>query len=176
MNNSGLYEFHVASKFLGDTVDIYGEPRINHIEDGLVLLAHLNASRDAARAFCLHPIVQQPGFGPDARNMLLSEHISRLVLIFTMEYRAIANGLVIGMVNHPGFRDEKQVRLSKFAEVNHMLIADRTQQYNVFLKHKNDFHPGDVKTHEQYYKTWLAALGVDAHDFQEMIAALEAPP
>lgn len=83
--------------------DFYGQQRarrsqvpfMNHIHEGLAVMLHTQASPQAMRAFCLHPLVQGDQDLRDhcARVAQAMESVSdgAFVLGLAMEYRSVAN-------------------------------------------------------------------------------------
>lgn len=149
-----------------DIVVYYGQLRakrsgvklINHINEGLELLEHLDAHIDAKKAFCLHPIFQN-----DTDFLLNYGRIfeySRPVISLVMEYRNKANSYLcveqtddynVATINHCIGSLHPQVRL--------MLIADKIQN-------KKDFDIYHLGTHSRstklsnYFHNWLVLLDV----------------
>ena len=162
-NIKQTWAYSVVSEFYKDKkAERSGLPYMNHINEGLVILDAIGASVDACKAFCLHPLVQNP---PDLKanySMLAGSVCSRPQLILAMEYRNIANSFLSPMDNHPGFKDYKKIKLSPLKDVNDMLVADKVQNYKDFLLY-NRKHPRADRL-DIYFKAWLNALDISDFD------------
>lgn len=135
---------------------------MNHIDEGLYILAKIGASRDAARAYCLHPIVQADADLAANFDMVAKwmEHEPRQLML-ALEYRNIANGWLSDKVyRQDGLLTDGMPKLSPIKEVNDMLIADKIQNYKDFIL----YHKGKHERSEEldlYFRLWLEELGVD---------------
>ena len=155
----GTWAYSVVSDFYKKKkANRSGVPYMNHIDEGLFVLNHIGASMDAKKAYCLHPLVQNP---PDlkANYKFLAESVaSRGQLILAMEYRNIANQFLSHMDKHPGFEDYNKIKLSPLKDVNDMLIADKIQNRKDFWLNNLD-HPRAERL-DIYFKQWLRRLGI----------------
>lgn len=156
----------LASTELALIRDFYGHRRakrsgvlyINHILEGLSILAQESASLDAMRAYCLHPLLQgdEDLKSQAARvcEVVSSEANGPWVLMLAMEYRNIANSYLSDSdLPANGFS------LSPLHEVNQMLIADKVQNHRDFMFFHRGYHPNSV-TLEEYFDVWLRILKV----------------
>lgn len=155
----------------------YGERRaersgvrlIEHIHDGLAIMAAIDARTVAQRAFCLHPLVQMDDdlartFADDKQKTALAG-CELLPLALAMEYRRCANA----HLSKHAPETLTQISFAPFvAELRDMLIADKVQN-------RRDFERHHAKTHEraaelaEYFARWLAFLGVDEERYQKLI-------
>lgn len=144
-------------------------PYINHIYEGLAILDQIGASLNAKEAYCLHPIYQVE------KKPLEHEIVKKYGDKFdphsvelALEYRKRANAYLCK--RHYQSADDV-VTLSDMPEVNDMLIADKVQNRKDFEVHyesqsdKETFDRSDRLS--QYFKNWLAALGVPEEQYQQ---------
>ena len=153
----------------------YGEQRarrsgarlINHIDEGIALLAHLGAGEQPMRAFCIHPLLQSDADLAAADLAALSDDI--VVMALAMEYRSVANAYSSSM----GARTPADIRLSPLTAVNDMLRADKVQNDKDFLRFHDGVHAHSDRLH-RYFQAWLRRLGV--WERFEALCAVTAPP
>ena len=158
-----MYEYFLIYEYYKDKkAKRSGVPYLNHIDEGLMILDKMNASEDAKRAFCIHPILQD--------DITLEENIPLVkgcalnVVILCMEYRNVANrGLQCFQVDDPA-----HIYLGPLKEVRDMLIADKVQNRKDFLKYHLKTHPKS-KELDIYFKNWLRALGVTERIYEDLI-------
>lgn len=130
--------------------------KINHIQEGLVVLHHLKASRAAMDAYCLHPMFQADA--DFSTNIAKGVQMSSRAAMLTMEYRWRANSWLSDRVSKFGVSGWPDV--GPLPEIRQMLIADKVQNFKDF----REYHKGE---HERsfelgiYFQIWLAALGID---------------
>ena len=158
-------EYRAVAHFYGDRrAARSGVFYMNHIDEGLGVLARIGASDAAWRGYCLHPLVQL--------DEDLATNIERMpefassphVLALAMEYRNIANA-------HLSPREEAMpgapIALSPLQEVNDMLRADKVQNYKDFLLHHTQTHPRS-ETLQRYFHRWFDRLGISAEFVDEL--------
>ena len=146
--------------------DFYGDRKaqrsqvwlMNHIDEGLGVMAEVGASDEALLAFCLHPLLQD--------DASLAANYSRVaqavgqqpqgayVLGLAMEYRSVANEYLAHCTMRPG-----GIRLSPLKDVNDMLIGDKVQNRKDFEIYHAATHANRVRLAE-YFREWCTALGV----------------
>jgi len=139
---------------------------INHIDEGLFILQHYNASELAKRAFALHPLVQSD---EDLKifwdNRSQYSNVDKDVLLLAIEYRNIANSYLSHMPTRA------TVHLSPLSDVNFMLIADKIQNRKDFeIYHKGKHENSDRLS--EYFSQWLSALGVSEEAYQILVSDL----
>jgi len=136
-------------------------PLIQHIDEGLQILAWLNASDWAMQAYCLHPVLQsdadllanwQADFGQTDSQ----------TLILCMEYRKTANAYL----SKREIASIQEIELSPIEEVNQMLVADKVQNFKDFRRYHAQTHPR-AEVLNQYFLNWLERLGVSMGQFEE---------
>lgn len=123
-----------------------------HVDEGLALLRWLGGSERAARAFCLHPLVQADS------DLLcnferLAEHEPRVVAL-ALEYRRVANAAL----STRALETAAEIELSPLPEVNDMLRADKLQNQRDFRRFQRE-HPR-YQALERYFRLWLERLEV----------------
>ena len=157
----------IAREYGGRTARRSQVPLIKHINDGLVILDAIGASDAAMRSFCLHPLLQDDASHaanlPRAHELTDDPH----VLALTLEYRRVANAAL----STRELAGEADIELSAMPEVNDMLIADKVQNRNDFVRHHLDTHPRSDAL-DRYFKLWLLRLGVGPARYAELAAKL----
>ncbi|MFT5683743.1 MAG: hypothetical protein ACI8RZ_004675 [Myxococcota bacterium] len=147
-------EYRAISAFYGDRCARRSGVRlIQHIDEGIALLAHLGADERAMRAFCIHPILQSDADLAAADLTALSDDV--VVMALAMEYRSVANAYLSPM----GERALGEIRLSPLAAVNDMLRADKVQNYKDFLRFHDGVHANSDGLN-RYFRAWLTRLGI----------------
>lgn len=164
------FEYRLIKNFYGHrTAERSGVPLINHINEGLKILQDIGASDNAAKAYCLHPIVQ---CDEDLMNIMNDPFVwenleSANTLITAMEYRSVANAYL--SEHYKGFDDK--IKLSCLKDVNDMLIADKIQNRKDFMKYHYGTHPkSDILS--SYFINWLRVLGISEEKYKELSSAL----
>lgn len=157
-------EYGLLSSYYGQRVaSRSGVKLVNHINEGLLILEAIDATEEAMRAYCLHPLLQA-----DDDLMMhykgIAPQVSSYVMMLAIEYRSVANEYLSQKVGTGHI-----IRLSPLAEVNDMLIADKVQNYKDFLIHHADTHPRS-KELDTYFNKWLKVLGIDKFRFNELVA------
>ncbi|RKH02072.1 hypothetical protein D7V97_28365 [Corallococcus sp. CA053C] len=145
-------------------------PFMNHIHEGLAVMLRTQASPQAMRAFCLHPLVQG--------DQDLREHYARVaqalepvpdgafVLGLAMEYRSVANAYLSHATLPP-----EGIRLSPLVEVNAMLVGDKVQNRKDYELHHEQTHAHRARLTE-YFQQWCHALQVE-HGYPRLKAMLQ---
>ncbi len=156
----------ITSAYRGLCAKRSGVPYQRHIEDGLAILSALGASERAARAFCLHPLVQ--GDAAFAENLDALKTADPIVVALAVEYRRVANAYL----SKHGLRNPSEIDLGPLSEVADMLRADKVQNYAEFLRNHRSTHPRATEL-DAYVQSWLSRLGIDEARFQELCAATD---
>lgn len=144
----------------------FGLPLMNHINEGLRILAHIGASALELRAWCLHPLVQDD---LDLRDTLSDP--ARIAgsdpraLLLAMEYRRVANA----SLSRQGIRLPDEIPLSPIPSVNTMLVADKIQNRKDFLLHAgHHFDQERMDELRRYFQCWIVRLGLSAERCVEL--------
>lgn len=132
---------------------------MNHIDEGLAIMTHYNASEEAKKAFCIHPIIQNDA-DLKANWQWITNEVSPEVLGLAMEYRNIANAYL----SNRTIESLHDIALSPLDEVNIMLKADKIQNYKDFLKYHLETHERS-KELAHYFNNWLQKLHITSKDF-----------
>lgn len=159
-------EYKIVQNFYGDQKanrsNVY---LMNHIDEGLAILTWINASNEAKKAYCLHPLLQSDE-ALGKMNIDLSK-ISSNVLINAMEYRSVANEYLSERV----IESKNGIRLSPLNDVNQMLIADKIQNRKDFeLYHLGKHERSDILI--EYFNNWLQRLDIREDVYQDFKAKL----
>jgi hypothetical protein len=130
-------------------------PYINHINEGLEILEYIKADEFTKKAYCLHPIFQNPeGLKYVMQNKIYNK-IDPFTLMLAMEYRNKANAFLCReKTDHYKIDDLPHM---VFKEVSDMLIADKIQNYKDFLMYHKDTHPRKEKL-DNYFNLWIKHL------------------
>lgn len=157
-------EYWLISDNYGDRVaECSRVPLINHVNEGLVILDKLNASLEAKRAFCLHPVLQaDKDLIANAKLVKVLSTISPYAVLLAMEYRSVANAWLSDKATLT-----EGPKLSPLAEVNQMLIADKVQNFKDFITYHLDTHPRSAEL-TIYFERWLEALNVSQEVFYSL--------
>lgn len=136
-------------------------PYMNHVDEGLRILRRIGATKEAQKAFCLHPIYQiDKDF---VRNQNKVTTLNTNIMALTIEYRNVANDY---LSPGPVPRDIKDIRLSPIKDVNDMLVADKIQNRKDFELHYEKYH--NKESLDYYFKAWLNRLGISEENYQSM--------
>lgn len=143
-------------------------PLINHINEGIVVLDSINSTTAAARAFCLHTMLQTD---EDLKTnySTIKDIVSGHVIMLAMEYRSVANEFLREKVMT---QPVPPIRLSPLYEVNDMLIADKVQNRKDFLRYHSQTHPNRAEL-DLYFKLWLKRLGIDDETYKTLCKAID---
>lgn len=143
---------------------VYGERRaersqellMKHIDDGLDIMTGLDASLDALKAFCLHPLFQADQ--ELARHASLASAFAPEVILLVMEYRRAANAYLCKP--HTDAWEIADLALYVgwiLSEVRKMLLADKLQNRADFLIHHADAHIRKAEL-KHYFQLWIQYL------------------
>lgn len=158
-------EYKLISNYYGSqTTKRTGAYLMNHIDEGLAILAWIGASDTARKAYCMHPVYQSD---TDLKDNHWKYKLHEYVMIAVMEYRSVANEYL----SKRTITSLDEIRLSPLKYVNDMLIADKIQNRKDFELYHKDTHPRSKELTE-YFSNWLTKLGVSEETYQEYKAKL----
>lgn len=176
-------EYKAIQEHCGDRkAERSGVPLIRHIDEGLEILELIGSTKDAMRAFCLHPLFQND---EDLAKTLRENQLyvfSPRCVVLAMEYRARANDWLSEKVDRhavmtfDGKLSSELVQVGKpdagfSLEVKQMLIADKVQNYKDFL----EYHYGKHKRSEElnyYFLEWFKALDIEQEEWFWLMSEL----
>jgi hypothetical protein len=168
------YEYRVIQEQYGDQrAARSGVFYMNHIDEGLAVLAGLGATERARRAFCLHPLVQSDAalakYYAYADQLTADPH----VLALTLEFRHISGLTPSG--RH--IARAQDIPIGPLEEVHDMLRADKLQNYKDFVHYHKATHPRADEL-DRYFRLWLERLEIDEATRARHFAAMDplAPP
>lgn len=121
---------------------------MNIMEEGLAILNILEASHNAKKAFCIHPLFENDESLAKTWEMNRIPNCDSRSLILAMEFRTISG-------RRSG--NNGKIRLSMIPEVNQMLLADIMQKYKTFEINQRGVHPKSNEL-ETFYKNWIIQL------------------
>lgn len=160
MNDSTEYRL-IALHYCNRVAERSQIPLMNHINEGLAILETLNASDDAKRAFCLHPLVQSDVDLQASLTVLPSYVISLKAMMLAMEYRRAANAYLCTPVTDAWSVEEATAKIGLLVpDVRHMLIADKVQNRKDFMAAHYGTHPRSDELFK-YFNNWHTILGVE---------------
>ena len=151
---AGFYQDHTAQRSQ--------VPLMNHINEGLVILGRIGASKDAMKAYCLHPLFQNDQELSSVGEKYIIDFGESSTTKLAMEYRRVANAYLAKCQIPDG-----GIQLSHLKEVNDMLIADKVQNRKDFLRYHYGTHQNSARLNE-YFQAWLIALGVSEVRYTEL--------
>jgi hypothetical protein len=143
---------------------------MHHIDEGLAVLERIGASERAARAFCLHPLVQRDDDLARTYEAMQTAPITDdpRVLALALEYRNIANATL----SPREIASAADIPLSPLEEVNQMVVADKVQNRKDFVLHHRATHPRR-RALDRYFALWLERLGVSDERFAALFEDLQ---
>lgn len=138
---------------------------MNHIDEGLAVLAKLNAPEEAFSTFCLHPLVQNDV--DLASNEHLIEKYPHLNWQGAFEYRETANAYLA----HRDISSIDDIELSGNPAVNLALIADKVQNYKDFMLYHYGSHANSDRLFN-YFHNWFDKLGITDKNLIDLLIHL----
>lgn len=147
-------EYALIESYYGNrTAKRSGVWLMNHIDEGLAVLAKINAPKEAYSAFCLHPLVQNDV------DLASNEHLIKshphLNWQGAFEYRETANAYLA----HRDIESIDDISLSGNEAVNFALIADKVQNYKDFMLYHYGKHDNSDRLFN-YFHNWFDKLGI----------------
>ena len=144
--------YKIIKDYYGNTITKRSKvPLINHIDEGLVILDTLNASKEAKDAYCLHPLLQSD---EDFLNNYKNDFsdVSTAAIILAIEYRRVANSYLSAgkLEDFVGFTS---------TDIYHMLYADKVQNEKDFKIYHEGIHPRSEEL-RKYFNNWFELLKV----------------
>jgi hypothetical protein len=169
---TGTREYRAISTYYGDKIARRTMvPLMHHIDEGIALLATMDAKDTAVKAFCLHPLIQDDRGLVNAYSRLTELTDSVHVIALAMEYRRVANNCH----HHRVITSLDEIELSPLKEVNQMLAADKIQNRKDFVIHHRGSHPRTAEL-DRYFTLWLQKLGITDQEFADHFTALQLSP
>lgn len=166
-------EYNAIINFYDDRcAERSGVRLMNHIDEGLIILKEIDATEDAQKAFCLHPLFQADaeltteGF----KYCKIALKVDAYPVMLVMEYRHWANAWLSDKVDDYG-NTLGEPFPGPLPEVRDMLIADKVQNYKDFLQYHAQTHARS-RALDIYFKRWLKVLNIDEHRFRELCSKL----
>ena len=175
-------EYMAIAKYYSDrTAKRSKVPLINHINDGLIILEAINASRDAMLAYCLHPLLQDDESLAQNFDDVSSTAFAKTVAL-ALEYRSVANEFLSARIDEPVIQQALAesgivkaaalIRLSPLRDVNDMLIADKVQNRKDFVTYHKATHARSIEI-DIYFKMWLARLNVSSQQYTDLCTLID---
>lgn len=158
----------IAAHYGERTAKRSGVRLMRHIDQGIAILAAIDASEHAMRAFCLHPLVQADDDLAASYPRIAELSDDPQVIVLALEYRHIANATL----STRAIASADEIPLSPLVEVNQMLVADKVQNRSDFLAHHAASHPRAAAL-AQYFERWLLRLGIDEARYRSLVAVSE---
>lgn len=145
-----------------------GVPKINHIDEGLLILEELQADLTTMRAWCLHPVMQMDD---DLIKAMSPEYFPELwafdwqAVALAVEYRHCANAYLC----RPETDDYDMHDLPNIAlhQVHNMLIADKVQNKKDFITYHHGSHDRSDELFD-YFNMWLRYLDVTGEYYNKL--------
>lgn len=156
-----------------------GVPLLQHIEEGLVILGELDATEDAMRAFCLHPLFDSDEalirFGQDYMN---SVDADPFIVLLVMEYRYRINAWrgtkhSCGGGSQMGQSHDSLPVPGPLEAVQQMLIATQVHGRKELVRQPLRGRDSPSVDRMLQFDQWLLALGVDSAEYEELCAAVD---
>lgn len=175
----GTPEYRAIADFYGqDTAKRSGVPLINHIHEGVAVIACMGDDGDAvmaARAYSIHPLFQNDRELETVGVEFAQKTWPSLLVLYAMEYRERANAWLsdkvvkgedgdLACIGQPDAGDDPVVRM--------MLCADKVQNYKDFIAHHRGTHARSDEL-DLYFQTWLKYLDISPELFEALCAAVK---
>jgi len=176
-------EHHAIRDHYGDrSEERSGVPLMQRIEEGLIILGELDASEEAMRAFCLHPLfLADDDLVRHGQDFMDRVEADPIVIMLVMEFRSRANAWTSDRIHLSGTGPSPNgleglpsglPSAGPIDAVKDMLIADKVQGRKAFIRHDRGRHPRSDAL-DVYFDQWLLALGVGLDEYEELCAAID---
>lgn len=158
------YEYQAIKRHYGRrTAARSGVPLIQHIHQGLAVMATVGASLEAMKAYCLHPLFQADSELSTVGLCYADGNVDGMPVVLAMEYRHRANAWLSDKVYRGGdngvLGTDGLPSWGTLVDVKHMLIGDKVQNYSDFLLHHKGSHARSEEL-ELYFSLWFKELGI----------------
>lgn len=145
-------------------------PKMNHIDEGLIILRYFCADDATKKAWCLHPIIQMDeDLIQNYQTLCTNAGIASETLMLAMEYRNKANAYLC-RPHTDGWTVDDLPSLP-LQQIRFMLIADKVQNYKDFMIHHHGTHDRSKQLY-LYFQTWFQHLQLLASDVHELLDIL----
>lgn len=148
-----------------------GVPKINHINEGLLILQQIGSSELAMKAFCIHPIFQDDETCIDFINSSTPFPFDWRAVALAMEYRNAANAYLCRP--ETDFQPGEYLPDLSIDEVKEMLIADKVQNKKDFVTYHQGTHPRSNQL-TSYFDYWLSYLEVSDKLYAQLCISIDA--
>jgi hypothetical protein len=170
-------EFKAVKIFYGEKKAKRSQvPLIKHICEGLIILDAIGASKDAMKAYCLHPLFQtDKELSVEGAKFIKTFTVNPEVLMNVLEYRYQANSWLSEKVQFD-YTDALVLNgkptPGPLVDVRDMLIADKVQNRKDFLIYHAESHPR-WKELDIYFKEWLKVLNISEAKYESLVAIVQ---
>tara|TARA_R110000851_G_scaffold50092_1_gene119996 strand:- start:2503 stop:2988 length:486 start_codon:yes stop_codon:yes gene_type:complete len=154
----------IAEYYGNKTTKRSGITLINHIDEGRIILDHLNTSDIVKDAYYLHPLLQSDEYFIVNKEMSF-DGVNTQSIILTCEYRRVANSYL-------SFMNKKEFVGLTCLEIKKMLIADKIQNYKDFMLYHYPTHEKSDRLYE-YFHDWFEILKINNKELVELIKLIK---
>ena len=153
-------QYKTIKDFYGDRkAKRSGEFLMWHITKGCAILKNIGASDEAIKSFMLHPKYQNDEDYYMNQSSLLGDcAYDQKVVDNVLDYRRVANAYLCRPEtdgwSHSQIHEACQLERGDVAD---MLVADKEQNFEDFMKHHMNSHPRSKELY-QYFSNWIEYL------------------